>query len=100
MTDAQRKAYNEPVRERLQTVLAARFGLVVHHESREVAILLLTVAKGGPKMKAASEDGARQGMCGTGRGHTHGYAVTTEHLATYLGTICGRPVLDRTALAG
>src|SRR5579872_4014446 len=100
MTDAQRKTYTERVRERLRTLLAARFGLVVHHESRDVAVLLLTVAKGGPKMKVASEDGVRQGMRGTGRGHTQGYAVTMERLAAYLGTICGRPVLDRTTVAG
>jgi len=100
MTDAQRKTYTERVRERLRTLLAERFGLVVHHESRDVAVLLLTVAKGGPKMKVAAEDGARRGMRGTGRGHTQGYAVTMERLATYPGTVCGRSVLDRTALAG
>jgi uncharacterized protein (TIGR03435 family) len=101
MTDAQRKTYTERVRERPRTLLAERFGLVVHHESRDIAVFLLTVAKSGPKMKAAGpEDGARQGMRGTGRGHTQGFAITTERLAMYLGTIIGRPVVDKTALTG
>jgi uncharacterized protein (TIGR03435 family) len=100
MTEAQRKTYSERVRERLRTLLAERFGLVVHSESKDVAVFLLTVAKGGPKMKVTPEDGARQGMRGSGRGHTQGYAITMERLAIYLGTISGRPVLDKTALTG
>jgi bla regulator protein blaR1 len=101
MTDAQRKTYTDRVRERLRTLLAERFGLVVHHEPKDVAVLLLTVSKTGPRMKAAAhEAGARQGMRGTGRGHTQGYAVTMERLAIYLETVVGRPVLDRTAITG
>jgi uncharacterized protein (TIGR03435 family) len=100
MTESQRSKNSERVRERLRTLLAERFGLVVHQESKDVAVLLLTVAKGGPKMKAASEDAANQGMRGTGRGHTQGNAVTMERMAAYLGTVTGRRVLDRTALAG
>jgi uncharacterized protein (TIGR03435 family) len=92
MTESQRSKNSERVRERLRTLLAERFGLVVHQESKDVAVLLLTVAKGGPKMKAASEDAANQGMRGTGRGHTQGNAVTMERMAAYLGTVTGRRV--------
>jgi uncharacterized protein (TIGR03435 family) len=34
-------------------LLAERFGLVVHRESKEVGVFVLTVAKGGLKMKVA-----------------------------------------------
>jgi uncharacterized protein (TIGR03435 family) len=101
MTDAQRKTNNERIRERLRTLLADRFHLLVHHESKDVDVLLLTVAKTGPKMKTAAHDAeGRQGMRGTGRGHTQAYAITMDRLAAYLGTIVGRPVVDRTDLRG
>ena len=99
MTDAQRNANAVLVRERLRTLLAERFGLVVHHESKEVTGYVLTVAKGGPKMKTTiPENEAHQGMRGTGRGHTQGYARTTEQLANYLAGVTGRPVTDKTGL--
>lgn len=100
MTEAQRKTFSERVRERLRTLLAERFGLVVHRESKDLTVFFLTVAKGGPKMKTTAPDDTRQGMRGSGRGHTQGYAVTMERLAAYLGTISGRPVVDRTGLTG
>ncbi len=38
----------------LQGLLAERLGLVVHHESRNLPVYLLTVAKGGSKLKASA----------------------------------------------
>src|ERR1700722_18694563 len=37
--------------EMLQALLKDRFSVVIHRESREVSVLALVVAKGGPKMK-------------------------------------------------
>jgi uncharacterized protein (TIGR03435 family) len=37
----------------LQALLAERFGLAVHRETREVAIYVLVAGKGGPKLKAS-----------------------------------------------
>jgi uncharacterized protein (TIGR03435 family) len=39
----------------LQTLLAERFGLVAHWEERALPIFELTVAKGGPKLKAPEQ---------------------------------------------
>jgi uncharacterized protein (TIGR03435 family) len=38
-----------------QSALTQRFGLVFHHEDKELAVYALTVGKGGPKMKVTSD---------------------------------------------
>jgi len=48
----------EQVRVMWQNLLAERFGLIVHHESREFQVEELVVAKGGPKLKETSWDTA------------------------------------------
>jgi uncharacterized protein (TIGR03435 family) len=42
----------------LQNLLAERFGMVVHHESRQLPMYELVVAKGGPKLKESAESAA------------------------------------------
>ncbi len=42
----------------LQNLLADRFGLVLHHETREIAGFELVTGRGGPKLKPASDPGA------------------------------------------
>jgi len=41
----------------MQTLLEDRFRLKTHHEMREIPLYLMTVAKGGPKLQPAKEDG-------------------------------------------
>jgi uncharacterized protein (TIGR03435 family) len=41
----------------LQSLLTQRFGLTVHRETRDLPMLALEVAKGGPKLKASGEKG-------------------------------------------
>jgi uncharacterized protein (TIGR03435 family) len=48
-------AGSEQLNAMLQNLLASRFGMVVHWESREMAIYELVVAKGGLKMKEAEK---------------------------------------------
>ena len=45
----------EQLRKMLQNLLAERFRLQVHHETRVTPVYELTVAKDGPKLKAAAE---------------------------------------------
>jgi uncharacterized protein (TIGR03435 family) len=72
---------------------------VVHHETREHSVYLLTVAKNGPKLKqvlAAAGPPRKE----EGRGHSRGFAVPIEMLVTTLSNATHITVLDRTGLTG
>lgn len=90
----------------LQSLLADRFHLKIHRETKETQVYLLTVGKNGPKLTAADpvENG---GVRIRGIGHLAGVSATTLQLAEGLSDIAlngrhflDRPVLDRTGLAG
>ncbi|MFZ0818813.1 MAG: TIGR03435 family protein [Candidatus Acidiferrales bacterium] len=102
-------------RQMLQALLADRFKLIIHRETKELPVYMLVIAKGGPKLqetKAAA--GAPNASAPPGRGG--GASVRTsrtgtgpvtltvlhcsgEALADLLSTHTGRPVLDKTGLA-
>ncbi len=103
------------VRLMVQALLADRFKLTFHRETRTITVYALTVAKNGPKLKtsidgAATADGVEapgpeswRGIRGTGRGELAGKQATPEMLANVLGMqpeIGGRVVIDRTGLTG
>lgn len=80
----------------LQTMLAERFHLKVHIETRQGLLYDLVVAKGGIKMKPSAA-GEKSGMWGGGFQLT-GRATTVEGLAGMLPV--GRIVVDKTGLTG
>jgi uncharacterized protein (TIGR03435 family) len=91
----------EQVRVMLQNLLADRFKLKLHRESKEVPIYALVAAKNGPKL-AASAPGT-QGSISMSQGHLSGKAVPVAALADRLsGPVfqLGRPVMDRTGISG
>lgn len=49
-------ATEKQVPQMLQTLLAERFGLMVHRETKDQSIYALVVAKGGPKLKESEPD--------------------------------------------
>jgi uncharacterized protein (TIGR03435 family) len=100
MTDAQRAKKQEEMRERVRALLAERFQLTIHHETREAPVYALVVAKGGSKLQAVQEapDGP-MGLRG-GRGQLTGMAAALPMLANVLSTQLGRPVIDKTELKG
>ena len=51
-------ATKEQFRQMLQNLLAERFKLTLHHETKELPMYTLVVAKGGPKLKEAVEEDA------------------------------------------
>src|SRR5215469_6797944 len=63
MNGDQQAQYMRSVRERTQSLLGERFQLVLRHEMREQTAYVLTVAKGGPKMKESGP-----GMLGRSNG--------------------------------
>jgi uncharacterized protein (TIGR03435 family) len=83
----------------LRALLADRFKLAVHTETREMPIYVLVVAKGGSKLVKSNVSGT---TINTGRsritikGSDNSLALLTYDLAWRL----GRPVIDQTGLAG
>ena len=97
MTDAQRRAASELVRRRLQALLADRFQLVLRHETKEMPVYALIVAKGGVRMTESKEgDGSSMSTNNTRMTCTR---CTMESLAVSLSGMTGRIVHDETGLA-
>ena len=103
------------LRTMLQTMLAERFKVVVHRESKEMAVYDLVVARGGPKFKLAETVDAAElkqnhpnggrvtggGMAVMGSSGTQFYGVSMAWLTqTVLPGVAGRPVADKTGLTG
>jgi uncharacterized protein (TIGR03435 family) len=90
----------DQVRRMLQTLLAERFKLELHHAVREVSVYALVLGKNGSKLKPA------QDVCGApgpGRGGDSGPAAflfAWERLPEMLSQFAGRPVIDETGLKG
>ncbi len=98
-------AAKEQVAEMWRSLLAERFRLEVHHESRETAQFDLVVAKNGPKLKPAPDDGAPPRMGSLGRRrpdftYLHFPKTTIAGLASTLSNEANQPVNDMTGLTG
>ena len=91
-----------------QQIVTERFGLKVHHETRELPVYALVVAKGGVKMTAAKPFPnppavAKNGpgsLTLTGRGKLEAEGTTMPYVATVLENQVQRKVVDRTGLTG
>jgi uncharacterized protein (TIGR03435 family) len=90
-----------------RSLLADRFALKFHHETREMPALVLRVAKSGSKLQAPRPEHDLQ--AGTppsrinffGNGHIEGHSARMSNLARSLASepeIAGRPVVDKTGL--
>jgi uncharacterized protein (TIGR03435 family) len=101
---AENEASPEEILKMLQALLADRFQLKVHQETREVPQLVLTVARSGLKLKEIPDDGTGEGGINLGRvpeGAT--IRARKSHLSTFnkaLRDILGKPVVDKTGLTG
>jgi uncharacterized protein (TIGR03435 family) len=83
----------------LQSLLADRFHLRVHYESRIEPIYELVVAKSGPKIKPLSDEKPRGIIYGNPNRITmQGDPMST--FAFFLTQAAGRTVVDKTGLAG
>jgi uncharacterized protein (TIGR03435 family) len=82
----------------LQALLAERFQLVVHRETRTMPAYTLVAAKSGFKLKATTDDG--HGSWSSGRGKLKAQRTSIDAFARYLSGILGNPVTDATAIKG
>lgn len=100
MNDGQRKAAFALVRKRLQALLAERFQLAIHRETKDLPMYALVVAKGGVKMQPnTSPDGSPQSMT-TGRAMFKAERASADQIGQALAGLTGRPVQDQTGLQG
>jgi uncharacterized protein (TIGR03435 family) len=85
----------------VQALLADRFQLKAHQETRQLPIYSLVVAnpKAGPKFKPSEADGT---TIDTGRSsiHVQGSDHTVDLLARQLALVLGRVVIDHTGIDG
>jgi uncharacterized protein (TIGR03435 family) len=95
----QGEASNERILAMARSLLAERFKLTLRHESKEMPVLALTVAKGGARLHPSETTGGPE--IRGGRGRLVARKVTMGMLAAQLaGRVLGRAVLDRTEIAG
>ncbi len=101
LTKEQILLFHEPIRLRLQRLLADRFQLEVRKESKPMPIFALVPVKSGPRMKKDSSPGDPKISIGVGRGLLTATRVDMPTLARFLseGQV-GRPVIDTTGLTG
>ncbi len=100
----------------VQALLADRFKLAISHESKEMPIYAMVVAKGGPKMKVSdfkppehpealppmpskSGDRAMRGRIMMRPGNLTSTGIEMRMLADALSSFTGRPVIDKTNLS-
>jgi len=93
-------------------LLADRFHLRVHQDTREFAVNALVVARSGAKLTPAPDPGGDrsppgpndwEGLRNPSRGHTVGHTTTIQTLVNLLNTepeLAGRLIVDDTGLKG
>jgi uncharacterized protein (TIGR03435 family) len=91
-------------RRMLQALLADRFRLRFHHDSREIPVYALVLGKGGPKLRSSTPDSeyhVRIGVNGRNQ-FIEATKVTMDQLAAEIPNALGsdRPIVDRTGLSG
>jgi uncharacterized protein (TIGR03435 family) len=82
----------------LQALLADRFKLAVHHETRETTVYALVLAKNGPKLQRSAPDAQYSMRMGPA-----GMSATKMSIHNFADTLSGyarRRVIDKTGLQG
>lgn len=85
-----------------QALLAHRFQLKLHRETKEIPVYVLAIAKNGPKLQAAKDDTqcGGNGCFGVGNGYFTASGGTMAFTADVLTRLLDRPALDKTGLPG
>jgi uncharacterized protein (TIGR03435 family) len=81
----------------VQALLADRFQLKLHTETRTLPAYDLVLAKGGSKLLPSESNGK---SIGVSRTHFNGQGLGMTSIAEELSKIAGRVVVDKTALTG
>jgi uncharacterized protein (TIGR03435 family) len=81
----------------MQALLAERFRMTLHRESKEMPVYALVAARDGFKLHAVE---AGRGSFSIGRGAIKAQKATISALADRLGQVLDRPVVDQTGILG
>lgn len=87
----------------IQQVLTGRFGLAVHHESRDLTVAALAVAPGGLRIKRSAAGRAHPGAAAkltVSPGRIVAQAAPIASLVSTLASLLQCDVLDQTGLSG
>ena len=98
--DAAGQLSNDDLKPMLQALLADRFRLKVHRETKEVSLYSLVVAKTGSKLREHTGPGGPSGgtLRDSGKVTMNAVKVPIAMLAENLGRVLGRTVVDNTGL--
>jgi uncharacterized protein (TIGR03435 family) len=88
------------MQEMLKTLMAGRFQLTFHRESRELRTYWLVIGKNGPKMRRPDPSDATQGFIRNTPHSIEGHKMNIAQLVYFLGAELDVPLLDKTALEG
>jgi uncharacterized protein (TIGR03435 family) len=84
----------------LQRLLAVRFAMVAHWETKPRGVYALAVGKSGLHLKEAKETESRTGVSFPPQGHMEFKRATLAGFADTLSNFLDRPVIDATGLQG
>jgi len=82
----------------LQTLLADRFKLELHRQTKELNAMILTVGKGGSKLEPTETIGAPSFK--TGKMNLTGQGATVAEMTRFLSRELHMPIVDQTGLTG
>ena len=96
----QTPATPKEMRAMLQMLLADRFKLKVHRESKDMPVYALITGASGSKLQSANEPCGSTGCIDVGPGEFRARSATMVSTAATLSNLVDRPVLDMTGLDG
>jgi uncharacterized protein (TIGR03435 family) len=82
-----------------QTLLAERFGIKMHRETRKIGALELAVDPGGPKFQELGPDPGYNITVSRGRGQLSAQKLSMRQFVEILGYIVDVPLVDKTGIA-
>jgi uncharacterized protein (TIGR03435 family) len=91
-------ASKDEVQAMMQALLADRFKLALHRETKELPVYEVAVAKNGPKLPVASDEEKQFFESGRGRVILQKFSMTG--FVNFLANSLGSPVLNKTGLTG
>jgi uncharacterized protein (TIGR03435 family) len=99
VTKTEHPATRDQMKLMLRTLLADRFGLAFHHETREMRALVLSVAAKGAKLKPAADPAAPPYRQNSANG-TVARSMPIQEFADFLSQPLHMPIVDQTGLTG